>query len=178
MYEEICKSLQAIDEFRMKLLGLLPLASLVGIFVVSRSDSLFSTPSFSSGTSLNDLVAFIGIFAATFTLALFVYEIRGILRCHDLIYRGCKIEETLEIFGQFRVCQDEHEKAKKSNKHFFFNAKVAACFIYSLVFAAWIFLALHHGFGLKIPHCTLAALLSGLVLGFSVHWLVNKRIAA
>ena len=30
-YTEICKSYHAIDEFRMKLLGLLPLASLVGV---------------------------------------------------------------------------------------------------------------------------------------------------
>ena len=37
VYEEICKSHQAIDEFRMKLLGFLPLASLAGIFLLGKS---------------------------------------------------------------------------------------------------------------------------------------------
>jgi hypothetical protein len=35
-YAEICKSYHAIDAFRMKLLGLLPLASLVGVFLIDR----------------------------------------------------------------------------------------------------------------------------------------------
>src|SRR6266550_4158548 len=83
VYEEISKSHQAIDEFRMKLLGLLPLASLAGIFILSRSDILSSPSGSTSGSELNGLIAFIAIFAALFTLALFVYEIRGILRSHD-----------------------------------------------------------------------------------------------
>ena len=33
-YSEVCKSYHAIDDFRMKLLGALPLASLVGIFLL------------------------------------------------------------------------------------------------------------------------------------------------
>ena len=178
VYQEICKSHQAIDEFRMKLLGLLPLASLTGIFVVTKSDSIFSTPNATSDSGVNNLVAFIGVFAATFTLALFLYEIRGILRCHDLIRRGSEIENKLQIIGQFSVCRDEHENARWNKRHLFFNAKVAACVVYSVVFAAWIFLALHHGFGYNIRHCTLTALGSGLVLAAGVHWLINKRIAA
>src|SRR6266478_624681 len=102
VYQELSKSHQAIDDFRMKLLGLLPLASLTGIFFVSKSDSFFG----SSGPATlelgaNKLIAFISIFAATFTLALFLYEIRGILMCSELIYRGCKIENDLDVIGQF-----------------------------------------------------------------------------
>ncbi|HUS09556.1 MAG TPA: hypothetical protein VMZ30_03745 [Pyrinomonadaceae bacterium] len=78
VYDEICKSHQAIDEFRMKLLGLLPLASLAGIFILGRSGIPSSQPGSSSSSDPNQLVAFIAIFAALFTLALFVYEIRGI----------------------------------------------------------------------------------------------------
>jgi len=180
VYEQICKSHQAIDEFRMRLLGLLPLASLAGIFLLSKSDSVLESISgIPRQSSANPLIAFIGIFAAAFTLALFIYEIRGILRCHGLILKGKAIEQWLKIDGQFSLCNEEHESAKKdSKKNYFFNAKVAACFTYSLVFAAWIFLALHRGFGIRIPHCTLWALASGMVLGFGVHWLIQKRIAA
>ena len=177
LYDQICKSHEAIDEFRMKLLGFLPLASLAGIFLLSKPDSVLDAISgISNAPSANPLIAFIGIFAATFTLALFVYEIRGILRCHGLILKGKVIEERLGIVGQFSVCKEEHETARREN--YFFNAKVAACFTYSLVFAAWIFLALHRGFGFEIPHCTLWGLGAGLLLGVAVHWLINKRIAA
>ena len=178
LYGEICKSHQAIDEFRMKLLGLLPLASLAGIFVLSRSELVSSTSGPSGDSRLDALVAFIAIFAALFTLALFVYEIRGILRCHDLNRTGRKIEEMLEVFGQFRVCQAEHEGAKENKRHRIFNAIVAACFVYSLVFAAWVFLALHNGFGLQNLHCMISAPASGLLLGLGAYWLVNEQIPA
>ena len=199
IYEQICISHQAIDEFRMKLLGLLPLASLAGIFLLSKSDSVLDLIGGPSKTSAeNPLIAFIAIFAATFTLALFVYEIRGILRCHGLILEGKAIEDELGIHGQFSVCNQQHKSAtgesatgesvngegtkkvsaKSDTTNYVFNAKVAACFTYSLVFAAWIFLALHRGFGLEIPHCTLSALLVGLILGGGVHWIIDKRIAA
>ena len=124
------------------------------------------------------MIGFIGIFAATFTLALFVYEIRGILRCHDLILKGKVIEQRLGIGGQFSVCKEEHDGRLRDRKNQFFNAKVAACFTYSLVFAAWVFLALHRGFGIRIPRCTISALLAGLILGGAVYWLINKRIPA
>ena len=177
VYDQICKSLQAIDEFRVKLLGLLPLASLAGIFLLSKSDSVLDSISGISKAP-DPLIAFIGIFAAAFTLALFVYEVRGILRCHGLILKGKAIEERLNIIGQFSVCNEEHESAKKhSKKHYLFNAKVAACFTYSLVFAAWVFLALHRGFGVEVPHCTFWALSAGVLLGFGAHRLIHKRIA-
>lgn len=36
VYSEICKSYQAIDDFRTKLLGLLPFTSLAGIALLSK----------------------------------------------------------------------------------------------------------------------------------------------
>jgi hypothetical protein len=174
VYQEICKSHQAIDEFRMKLLGLLPLTSLTGIFLLSKADSLFSM----SGTNPNKLIAFIGIFAATFTLALFLYEIRGILRCHDLIHKGSDIEVSLKVVGQFCVCKEEHESVKKNKRHAVFNAKLAACVVYSVVFTAWLFLALHHGFGFNIRHCAITALGSGIIIAFGTLRLINKLVPA
>jgi hypothetical protein len=178
IYNQICSSHQAIDEFRMKLLGLLPLASLAGIFLLTKSESVLDIiGGTSNAAEPNPPIAFIAIFAAFFTLALFVYEVRGILRCHGLILKGKAIEERLKIIGQFSVCHEEHQSAERDRENYIFNAKVAACFTYSLVFAAWIFLALHRGFGVRVPHCTLWALGIGLALGFAVHWLIDKRIA-
>lgn len=39
-YEEICRSYHAIDEFRMKLLGLLPFTSLAAILLLERGEEL------------------------------------------------------------------------------------------------------------------------------------------
>jgi drug/metabolite transporter (DMT)-like permease len=176
VYEEICKSHQAIDEFRMKLLGLLPLASLAGIFILGRADIPSIQPGSKLNSDPNQLVSFIAIFAALFTLALYVYEIRGILRCHNLVKKGSAIEEALQVSGQFSNCKDEHNIAKTDKRHAIFNAIVAACFIYSLVFAAWVFLALHNGFGLRNLHCMITAPATGLALGLGAYLLMRKQI--
>jgi len=178
IYQEICKSIHDVDDFRMKLLGLLPLTSLVGIFALGK-DSLFATQSDGS----KHLIAFIGIFAAALTLSLFIYEIRGILRCHNLILRGRDIEELLGAKGQFCVCVEEHA-CKKEGKDWterannFFDAKLAACVIYSTVSTAWIFTALHFGFGLTIPYCTFWALGIGFAIGLGTFFFVRRLIAA
>ena len=177
-YQEICKSYHGIDDFRMKLLGLLPLASLVGIFGLSK-DSLFAQ----ANPAARHLIAFIGIFAAAFTLALFLYEIRGILRCSDLIRRGREIEGVLKIRGQFFVCLEEHE-CKRTGKTWveravsFFDAKLAACVIYSTVFAAWCFMVLRFGFDGSIFGCAFTALGVGLLMGVSVFLFVKRLVAA
>jgi hypothetical protein len=164
-YQEICKSHGAIDEFRMKLLGLLPLASLAGIFFVGKADTL-ATPDV---TTPNLLTAFIGVFAATFTMALFLYEIRGILMCSELVCSGCALERRLGIEGQFLARQRSHQKWQPV------NAISAACVVYSVVFAAWLFLGLH-GFGFRIKHCALVALTVGIVLAALMVLVVNMLV--
>src|SRR5262245_42555464 len=178
LYQEICKSLHDIDEFRMKLLGLLPLTSLVGIFALG-NNSMFATQTVES----KRLIGFIGIFAAALTLSLFIYEIRGILRCHDLISRGRDIEELLGIKGQFNVCVEEHACKKDAVKWtdraiYLFDAKLAACVIYSTVSTAWIFTAMHFGFGVSIRGCTFWALGIGLFIGIGTFLFVKRLIAA
>jgi hypothetical protein len=178
LYEEICKSIHDVDDFRMKLLGLLPLTSLIGIFALGK-DSLFSTQTAES----RNLVAFIAIFAAALTISLFIYEIRGILRCHNLIIRGRAIEDLLGVEGQFYVCMEEHACKKKGKDWIerannFFDAKLAACVIYSTVSTGWIFTGLHFGFGLSIRGCTFWALGIGLSIGLSTFFFVRRLIAA
>jgi hypothetical protein len=178
VYQEICRSIQNVDDFRMKLLGLLPLTSLVGIFALN-NDSLFAQ----SRPESKHLITFIGIFAASLTLSLFIYEIRGILRCSDLIRRGGDIEKLLKVRGQFSVCIEEHEcKTKgtdwRERSVSFFDAKLAACVIYSTVFTAWVFTALRFGLELSIRGCAFSALGVGLLMGISTFLFVKKLIPA
>jgi hypothetical protein len=174
MYKELCDSYHAIDDFRMKLLGLLPLTSLIGIFGLS-SESLFA-----KGNEMSHhLITFIGVFASAFTIALFIYEIRGIFRSSNLIERGRKIEALLHVQGQFFVCVEESKKGNRwtRGETDVVNAKLAACVVYSTVFAAWIFTVLLFGFHQSIYGCAFSAVGFGLALGVCAFLLVRKLIA-
>jgi hypothetical protein len=101
-YEEICKSYHALDEFRMKLLGLLPIVSIVGLFALDKTE-LKSAGS----VATNEIVAYVGLFATMFNIALFIYEMRGILTCHDLLTSGRALEKLMNVTGQFGVCSEQ-----------------------------------------------------------------------
>ena len=172
-YTEICKSYHAIDEFRMKLLGLLPLASLVGVFLIDKNTLISSTSG--SGNTVSELVGFAAIFAAMLTLALFGYEVRGIQRCHNLITEGKHLEELLGIgHGQFHICQEEHEHPSLRA----LNAKFIACIIYSLVFSGWCFMALRFGFGYRTATCVLWAAGTGIAIAAVTYLIVRKLTSA
>ena len=208
IYDEICRSYHAVDDFRMKLLGLLPFASLIGIFGLNH-ESLFGKSVIPAG----DIISYISAFAALFTLILFAYEIRGALRCSGLIKKGERIErELLKIPGQFSQCVEEYNrkvderdnkakdanynkvkdandnKAKDANKkdtpsfpeklRNYFNSKIIACSTYSFVFAAWLFVALKFGFEFSTGHCIFWAFLTGFVIGFVVYRLFFREVVA
>ena len=176
-YKELCGSYHAIDDFRTKLLGFLPLTSLIGIFGLSNT-SLFVQ----NNEMSRHLIIFIGIFAAAFTLALFLYEIRGIVRCSNLIERGRDIENLLRVQGQFFVCMEEHKRrrdeGRAAQRTSIFDAKLAACVIYSIVFAAWLFMVLRFGYDQSIRGCVFSALGVGLALGVGSFLLLRKDVAA
>jgi len=69
---------------------------------------------FQGDVSSKRLIVFASFFAAAFTLSLFLFEIRGIIRRHHLIKRGAKLEEYLNVKGQFIVCSDQHTEAATS----------------------------------------------------------------
>ena len=172
VYSEICKSYQAIDDFRTKLLGLLPFTSLAGIALLSKDAGPLTA---SNGRS--EPLAFAAVFASAFTLTLFVYEIRGILRCDGLIKRGKEIEHRLRVDGQFWQCADEAKATSKKVARFF-NTTIAACLVYSLVFAAWIFFALRYGYGIEVFGCAASAVGLGVLMGVTAYCLVRREIPA
>lgn len=169
IYSEICKSYHAIDAFRMKLLGLLPLASLVGVLFVDR-ERLAIGPQL-GGAPASELIEFASVFAALLTMALFLYELRGIQRTHSLISAGERLEQSLGVVhGQFSVCTKEHKNAPIRG----LNAKLIACVIYSLVFSEWFFVALRFGFEIETRTCVLWASGTGIAIAFMTYLLVKK----
>jgi hypothetical protein len=159
VYGELCTSYRAIDDFRAKLLSLLPLVSGSGMFLLlnetlpNPGKHAFSLP----------LLA-IGTFGLTITLGLFVYEIYGIRKCDALIDAGRCLERSLGIEdGQFR-------RRPRSVLHII-NEPLAAGVIYPAVLAAWLFLALSSQkpsqtlFGVNAP---LIAAIIVFVVGFGL----------
>lgn len=105
VYQELCNSYRAIDDFRAKLLGFLPLASGTGIFLLVKDETAFekAKPYFWA----------IGLFGFAITLGLFFYEIYGIRICTYLIETGKKLEGNMGFnkYAQFKnrpsgVCND------------------------------------------------------------------------
>jgi hypothetical protein len=123
-YEELCISYRAIDDFRAKLLTLLPLATGGGIFFLANLLKDETRPLFFP----------IGIFGFVATLGLFSYEIYGIKKCHALLKTGAQLEDSLGIAGQF--------KNRPRAVLRVINEPFAAGLIYPAVLAAWTFLAL------------------------------------
>ena len=178
-YEHVCTSYHALDDFRMKLLGALPIASVIGLFALNES----GLASVGGVVTINEVVAYVGVFAALFTLSLFVYEIRGILMCHDLIMAGLALEDDLHVRGQFTVRLEKrnlpcYERGWKRRIAKQFNAVLAACWIYSLVFTAWLFIALRYGFAIHALTCALVAAGVGLILGTGTYGLLRWLTAS
>lgn len=150
VYNQLCDSYRAIDDIRMKLLGLLPIATGAGILVLTGGGK--SAPP--RGLSLP-----IGLFGLIVTIGLFSYELHGIKKCGYWIDAGKNIEAGLGINGQFQ--RRPHELAG------FIDEPFAASIIYPAVLASWLFFAL-----LEAPrwvgYVSSSALFAGGVL-LSIH---------
>jgi hypothetical protein len=124
VYGELCKSYHAIDDFRAKLLGFLPLATGAAIVFGAKE-----TPS-----PLERFSVPVGIFGFLVALGLFSYEIYGITKCAALLSAGKRIEFANNIaFGQF-TCRPDAVFG-------WINEPFAAGVIYPAVLASWIVVA-------------------------------------
>jgi hypothetical protein len=124
VYSEVCKSYHAIADFRAKLLALLPIASGAGgLLILAEKDTV------------KEYLGPIGVFGVAVTLGLFVYELRGIQRCKDLIGAGNALETKMGIDGQF--CS-----RRKAHLGGWVGAETAGWIVYLTVLAAWCYLAI------------------------------------
>ena len=128
VYQQLCDSYRAIDDFRAKLLGFLPFATGTGIALLlgplSNQTQRYSSP--------------IGAFGFAITFGLFCYELYGIKKCTCLIETGRQIEGQL-LEGQLRI----HGQflGRPNGVVGFINEPFAAGIIYPAVLAAWTFVA-------------------------------------
>ena len=94
-YDQLCVSYRAIDDFRAKLLGFLPLVTGGGLlFLTGSADGV-----------AREFFFPVGIFGLVVTLGLLSYEIYGIAKCHALIKAGGDMEASLSLRtgqGQFQ----------------------------------------------------------------------------
>lgn len=157
-YQQICESYRAIDDFRAKLLALLPIVSAGGIFLL-----LDKNP-------CPEYLLPIGIFGVVVTTGLFSYELHGIKKCAQLIKVGQHIEDEKHIHGPFtkRPGRVELFPIKHKIKPYI-NEPVAARIIYPAVIAAWMYLAL-------FKHSTVAAAIISIIayfIGFLIPSFLN-----
>jgi hypothetical protein len=123
-YERVCESYEGITDFRGKLLTLLPLATGAGAFLLlGREGSEFLGP--------------VGLFGVLVTSGLYMYELRGIQRCHRLEVQACILEEGLGLSleeGQFRSQPDRLAQDMV-------GPPAAGLVVYLAVVFAWIYLS-------------------------------------
>jgi hypothetical protein len=130
-YEQLSTSYRAIDDFRTKLLGFLPLVTGGGLILLTgRADEVrreFFRP--------------LGLLGTAVTTGLLAYELFCIKKCHNLIETGKDLERNLGL-----SVDDENKPAGQflsRPKHLLglINEPFAAAAIYPAVIAAWIYLA-------------------------------------
>lgn len=138
-YQEICDSHRAITDFRGKLLGLLPIASGTGIFLLL--DKPIKTPD----TTFTTFLVAAGIFGAAVTIGLYFYEYGGIWECHRLRECGKNLERELKIESDYSRFQNTQPGR--------IGPPVAGVVVYFAVVVAWIFVSVH---GLVSPNLKLA----------------------
>lgn len=153
VYAQLCSSYLAIDQFRGMLLGLLPLASGAGIFLLIREPDKPIDPL---------LLPPIGAFGFVIALGLFIFEIYGIRRCTHLIVLGKHLEKRLGADGQFQWRPNGIEGFGLLPKGLarYVNEPLAAGVIYPAVLGGWAYMAFW-----KTGAClSLPAVLVGLVI--------------
>lgn len=128
IYEQVCIAHNEISEFRAKLLALLPIASGTGIFLLLGEKA--------AAESITHLVA-VGMFGAFITLGLFLYELRGIHRCHALRECGKVLEKELMT----EKCLGVFTAERRSVLRGFVGVTWAALIIYPTVIGAWSYVA-------------------------------------
>lgn len=128
-YGEVCRTYLAVDDFRAKLLALLPIVSGTGgILLLANKDTFVR------------YLGPIGVFGVLVTLGLFCYELRGLQRCGKLVDVGLQLEQELQLkHGQFLTGLEDKALG-------FIGATAAGLIVYLSVVLGWMYVA-SVGFG-------------------------------
>ena len=129
-YTELCNSYHAIDDFRTKLLGFLPLVTGGGLVLLSaRAEDV-----------RKEFFGPVGRFGILVTLGLLAYELFGIKKCHALIQTGQALEQKMNLSAS-RLGKPGQFLRRPNNLLWVVNEPFAAAMIYPAVLAAWTYLA-------------------------------------
>jgi hypothetical protein len=130
-YEQVHNRYAGITEFRAKLLGLLPLATGTGAFLLlQRAED--------PNNLQRAFLGPIGIFGLVVTVGLFAYELRGMQRCRKLEEQGRALEQKMKLdrdLGPF------HQPPRRLGG--MLGAPAAGLIIYVATASAWLSLALY-----------------------------------
>lgn len=152
IYQEVCNTYRHIEDFRTKVLGLLPIFTgtsfLTSIFTQQQKGSL------------PKLLIPIGALGILVTLGLFCYEVENLKRSALLAKRGQALEMAMNIQGIFSV----HPRS-------LFNKRNAAGLIYSSSVSAWLCLGLWPSINLL---ALIIALFSLVISSFSMFPLLER----
>ena len=129
LYNQLCTSYHSVDDFRAKLLALLPLVSGIAIF------QLLGKP------EVMPFLPVMGIFGAVTGVGLLIYEMKGIQKCTRYIHFGCQIEQELISDGQLTGHFKSVTLDKKKKWTYIITEPVASAFVYAAVIGAWVYLA-------------------------------------
>jgi hypothetical protein len=161
-YAEVSRSHQAIADFRAKLWALLPLASGTSIFLLLNREVETNAPL---------LLIPAGLFGATVTLGLYLYEKRGMDECLLLRRRGATLECQLGL--------SRHVARFRDNTPGFVGPQGAGPIVYFAVIAAWLFVAVH-GVSVATTRTSRSRSLSDVAFGVAIvaAYSIAVRIAA
>jgi hypothetical protein len=155
-YDQLCISYRAIDDFRAKLLGFLPLVTGGGIVVLTGGPARVP----------ERYLAPIGLFGLAVTVGLLAYELFGIRKCHAVILVGVELEREM---GLPRDAEDRPAGQfgrRPPSLLGIVNEPFAAAAIYPAVLGAWAYLAFDS------PATSLVTFIAGFlsILGYCL-WL-------
>jgi hypothetical protein len=165
-YTQLNNRYAEITDFRAKLLGLLPLATGAGAFLIlERTQDQYD--------ELRRFLGPIGIFGLIVTLGLFAYELRGMQRCQKLEQLGEALEEQMHLNG-LGPFQGQPERPFGN----MLGAPAAGLIIFIATAFAWLWLT---AYGFEWPLSLAWGLLSFvtvLALSWVLVWRWLKRTAS
>jgi len=163
-YQRASESYEAITEFRAKLLALLPLATGTAVFLLlERVQAARIHPHL-----LRWFLGPIGIFSLVVTLGLFIYELRGMQRCHRLEVQAGALEKRLGLSAEQGPFRGQPPRALGN----MLGPPAAGLIIYLATGCAWLWLA-DYGFGWWPVHLwSLLVPYGGVLL---VAWILLSR---
>ena len=125
-YQAVCDRHRQIDDFRGKLLALLPIASGAAVLLLlSKSDAIknYLTP--------------IGCYGCAVTAGLFLYELYGVSVCLQVMAQAGELETELHVPEGMGLFRDRRPGPLGE----LVGAEMASWVVYVSVFAGWFYVA-------------------------------------